>query len=112
MNSNANYAVPAAVLREYPEAYEIRVELPGIAKDETDLQLDGRTLTLKTRSKYQPPAGFKPVLTEFERTDYAISTDLPELADPQALSAKMENGVLTVKVGKRAETQAKKIAIA
>ena len=33
------------------------------------------------------------------------------MADPKSLSAKMENGVLTVTIKKRPETQARKIDI-
>jgi len=43
--------------------------------------------------------------------NYAMSADLPEMADPATLSAKLENGVLTVTMKKRAETQPRKIAI-
>jgi len=53
----------------------------------------------------------KQVAAEFERTNYAISADLPEMADPKTLSAKMENGVLTVIIKKRAESQPKQIEI-
>jgi hypothetical protein len=48
----------------------------------------------------QNPAEFKQVAVEFERANYAMSVDLPEMADPAALSAKLENGVLTVTVKK------------
>ena len=105
------FTVPAATLAERPEEYEFRFTLPGVAKEDAELHMDGRTLTLKTHAKFQNPAGFKQVACEFERTNYAISADLPELADPSALSAKMENGILSVVVKKRPETKAKRIEI-
>lgn len=105
------FVVPTAVLSEKPDEYELKIEIPGIGKDEAELHVEGKTLTLKTHAKYQNPAGFKQVAEEFERLNYAMSADLPELANPAALSAKLENGVLTVIVKKRAETQAKKIEI-
>jgi HSP20 family molecular chaperone IbpA len=40
-----------------------------------------------------------------------MSADLPEMADPKTLTAKLENGVLTVDVKKRAESQATQIQI-
>ena len=40
-----------------------------------------------------------------------MSADLPEMADPSTLAAKLENGVLTVTIQKRPETQPKKIDI-
>ncbi len=109
--NEAKFAVPVAVLSEKPEEYELKIEVPGISKDEAELHIEGKTLTLKTHSKYQNPAGFRAVATEFERVNYAMSIDLPELADPATLAAKMVNGVLTITIKKRPETQAKKIAI-
>ena len=108
---NEKFIVPEATFTEKPDGYELRVMLPGIDKDDAELHMDGRTLTLKTNSKYQNPAGFKKVVGEFERSNYAMSVDLPEMADPATLAAKLENGVLTVTMKKRAETQPKKIAI-
>ena len=106
------YIVPSATLSERPDEYELKISVPGVGKGDADLHMEGKTLTLKTHAKYQNPAGFKQVAAEFERANYAMSVDLPEMADPAALSAKLENGVLTVTVKKRVEKQAKKIEIA
>ena len=109
--NNDKFTVPSATFNERPEDYELKVMLPGIGKADAELHMEGKTLTLKTNAKYQNPAGFRQVAAEFERTNYAMSVDLPEMADPATLSAKLENGVLTVTMKKRAETQPKKIAI-
>ena len=105
------FRVPAANFCEKPDGYEIKMQLPGVGKEDVELKMEGRTLTLKTHAKYQNPAGFKQVVGEFERTNYAMSADLPEKADPSALKAKLENGVLAVEIGKRPETKAVKIDI-
>ena len=105
------FVVPTATLTEKPDSYELKIEVPGIGKEDAELHIDGKTITLKTHSKYQNPAGFRPVATEFEHENYAMSADLPEMADPKTLTAKLENGVLTVDVKKRAESQATQIKI-
>lgn len=105
------FVVPMATMVEKPEEYVLKVEVPGIGKEDAELHMDGKTLTLKTHAKYQNPAGFKQVAAEFERTNYAISAELPEMADPKTLSAKLENGVLTVTIQKRAETKPTQIQI-
>ena len=105
------FVVPTATMVEKPEEYVLEVEGPGIGKEDAELHMDGKTLTLKTHAKYQNPAGFKQVAAEFERTNYAISAELPEMADPKTLSAKLENGVLTVTIQKRAETKPTQIQI-
>ena len=105
------FVVPTATMVEKPEEYVLKVEVPGIGKEDAELHMDGKTLTLKTHAKYQNPAGFKQVAAEFERTNYAISAELPEMADPKTRSAKLENGVLTVTIQKRAETKPTQIQI-
>lgn len=110
--NDEKFVVPAATLTEKPDEYELKVELPGIAKEDAELHVEGKTLTLKTHSKYQNPAGFRAVAWEFDHPNYAMSVDLPEMADISTLGAKLENGVLSVTVKKRPETQAKKISIA
>jgi len=105
------FVVPTATLTEKPDAYELRIEVPGVAKEDAELHMDGKTLTLKTHARFQNPAGFRQVAAEFERANYAISADLPEMADPKTLAAKLADGVLTVVVQKRAESQPKQIEI-
>ncbi len=105
------FVVPTATMIEKPEEYELKIEVPGVGKEDAELHIEGKTLTLKTHAKYQNPAGFKQVAAEFERSNYAISADLPEMADPKTLTAKLENGVLTVTIKKRAESQPKQIEI-
>lgn len=111
MNSET-YVVPYASLTEKPEAYELRVWLPGVGKDEAELQVEGKTLTLKTHASFQKPAGFREAVCEFARSNYAMSVDLPDLSDLATLSAQLENGILLVTIAKRAEAAARKIAIA
>lgn len=106
-----NYIVPSATLSERPEEYELKIVVPGIGKGDADLHMEGKTLTLKTHAKYQNPAGFKQVAAEFDRVNYAMSVEIPEMADPATLTAKIENGILTVVMKKRPETQPKKIEI-
>ena len=109
--NNEKFTVPSATFTERPEDYELKVMLPGIGKDDAELHMEGKTLTLKTHATHQNPAGFRQIAAEFERTNYAMSADLPEMADTSTLTAKLENGVLSITVRKRPETQAKRIAI-
>ena len=106
-----NYIVPSATLSERPEEYELKIVVPGVGKGDADLHMEGKTLSLKTHAKYQNPAGFKQVAAEFDRVNYAMSVEIPEMADPATLAAKIENGILTVVMKKRPETQPKKIEI-
>ena len=109
---NVKYVVPAVTLNERPDGYDLKYVIPGVGKGDAELDVQGRTLVLKTHAQHQAPAGFRQVAAEFDYADYAASVDLPEMADPSALKASLVNGILTVAVAKRPETQARKIEIA
>lgn len=109
---NSKYVVPAAKLGERQDGYDIRFVIPGIPKDAVDLDVEGRTLILKTHANQPAADDSRSEASKLDVTDYAASVDLPELADPATLTAALANGILTVKVAKRPETQARRIAIA
>ena len=91
-NSEEKFVVPAATLTEQPEGYELTVYVPGIAKEDAELHMAGHTLTLKTHAKHQNPAGFKLVASEYAYANYAMSADLPEMADAMAKDKKAGGG--------------------
>lgn len=110
MNNNS-FVIPNATLVEQANDYQLKVELPGVEKEKVELNIDGKTLTLKAHSDRTPPEGFRTVAEEFTYDNYAVSVDLPELADPDQLTASMNNGILLVNIGKRQTKQARRIEI-
>lgn len=111
-NDIENFATPTICATETADGYEITYEIPGAGKGDVDLHVDGRTLSMKTHAKRENPAGFRCAVREFARTDWAASLDLPDQADPATVAGRVENGVLTVTVSKRAELKPRKIEIA
>ena len=111
MNTTCNetFATPAVYMAERPEGYDITFEIPGAGKGDVDLHVDGRTLSMKTHAKHENPAGFRCAVREFARANYAVSLDLPDLVDPATIAGRVENGVLTVTMSKRAELRPRKI---
>lgn len=109
--NETKYIVPSATLSERPDEFELKFVVPGIGKGDADLHIEGKTLTLKTHAKHVVPEGFKVAAEEFDRVNYAMSVEIPEMTDTASLTAKIENGILTVVMKKRPETQPKKIEI-
>ena len=110
---NETCATPAVYMAERSEGYDITFEVPGAGKGDVDLHVDGRTLRLRTNKKpAEKPAGYREAIREFDPDlNYAVSVDLPELADPATIKATVENGVLRVFVAKRPENQPRRIEI-
>lgn len=111
-NESEIFATPTIRAAETPDGYEITFEIPGAGKGDVDLHVDGRTLSVKTHAKHEAPAGFRCEVREFARTNWAASLDLPDLVDPATIAGRVENGVLTVTMSKRAELKPRRIEIA
>lgn len=109
---NEPFVTPAVFANETDDGYDVRIEIPGVGKEDVELHVDGRTLSLKTRANHAKPAGFREAVREFGACNYAVSLDLPDLVDPATISARVADGVLAVAMKKRAELRPRKIEIA
>ena len=103
---------PAADIYENKDEYVFKVELPGISKDDVNIEFEKGTLTIKGERKAE-----KEVKDEnyhrYERAygTFARSFSLPRSVDDKKISAKMKNGILEVKVPKAEEAKVKAIPI-
>lgn len=111
MENHEKYTVPATRFTETPETYELMIALPGISHEEAELHIDGKTLVLKTHASLEQPSGVKVLVTEFERTNYALNAELPEMANLETLHAQLKNGLMTVTLAKRPESKPRQIEI-
>lgn len=94
------------------EAYIVTSEIPGVAKDNIKIDLEDNTLTISVNKTAQKENKKSYIVKEISETKLCRSFYLDD-ADDNNVSAKLDNGILTVKVGKIKEVKpkAKKIAI-
>eukprot|EP00241_Pyramimonas_parkeae_P020072 CAMPEP_0114290688 /NCGR_PEP_ID=MMETSP0059-20121206/8076_1 /TAXON_ID=36894 /ORGANISM="Pyramimonas parkeae, Strain CCMP726" /LENGTH=181 /DNA_ID=CAMNT_0001412115 /DNA_START=74 /DNA_END=619 /DNA_ORIENTATION=+ len=114
---------------ELSDHFEVHASLPGVKKDQVKLDVDGDILRVSCETKEerldQSPEGLsedqqqaqqEPGVTwhRIERFKSFASRTLrmPETADLSQVSAKMEDGILTVNVAKKAEFAAKQRRVA
>jgi HSP20 family protein len=97
---------------ETDHSYQIKANLPGIAKDEINIEIDGNNVKITASQALEAPAeGEKWLRKErytgkFER-QFTLSTDI----DADAVNAKLDHGVLTLTLPKKSVLAAKKISI-
>jgi HSP20 family protein len=103
---------PPVDLIESDAAYLIQVDLPGFDPAALDLAIKGRTLTLKG-NKVLPDLdeGAKAHVRERRGGEFERSFRFPLAVDPEAVEARFEQGVLTVKVAKRPDVQPHQVKI-
>lgn len=106
--------IPTVNTREADDAYYIEVDLPGVSKDDINIDVDDNTLTIsgvrKVKEEHKEDNFYKveSVYGKFER-----SFSLPEDVDTDKIEAKHNNGVLEIKIPKveKVEKAPKKIKI-
>ncbi len=96
---------PALDVCETADAYLIKVDVPGV--QESDLRLDFADNVLKLAGERRRP--YEANSTRMHRIEreygaFERRVRLPEDIDPSDVEATLEHGVLSIRVGKRAET--------
>lgn len=93
------FSTPLGDLEELDDAWLLRVELPGVKRDDVDVQVDGRRLLVRAERKETERKG---ILRRTTRTTgrYYLEVVLPGEVDPDGVDATLEDGVLTIRVAK------------
>src|ERR1700742_1796970 len=104
--------VPAMDLTEREGQLVLRADLPGMDRDDVDVQIKDGVLTVSGERKYENESkgeGYHRVERSFGR--FSRSLRLPRGVDASAVSASFDRGVLEVTVPKPAQAQATKVEI-
>ena len=94
-------------------AYVVRADLPGVAKDDIQVTVEGNQVTIAAAVAREPAAKDDERVLRRERHAGSVhrSFVLPVEIDEASSNAKYEDGVLELTLTKRAESQARKLTI-
>jgi HSP20 family protein len=108
----ASAFVPSFEVKETNEAFVLRADVPGVEEKELDVAIHDGVLTVSgSRSAEERREGESFALYERQYGSFSRSFSLPDIADGERVDAKLENGVLTLTVAKKAEAKPRKISI-
>ncbi|MBQ2644471.1 Hsp20/alpha crystallin family protein [bacterium] len=102
-NQNGKYR-PYCEIKENEKEYNIRVQLPGINKEDIDIELSENILTVRAEIKQEEMKEEERMhVSEFAYGEYEKSVQFPEEIDAENCSSKYENGILTITLAKKKE---------
>jgi HSP20 family protein len=104
--------VPAVDIYEDEHSIMLKLEVPGINEKDIDVKLENNTLTVRGERNFEKEEKEE----NFHRIErrygaFARSFTLPNTVDPENVEASYDNGVLKIKLAKRAEAKPKQIKI-
>ena len=104
--------VPAVDVYEDEHSIALKMEVPGIDQKDIDIRLENNVLTVRGERKLEKEEKEE----NFQRIErrygsFSRSFTLPNTVDVENVQADYENGVLKVKLAKRAEAKPKQIKV-
>lgn len=109
---NTGSFVPPVDIYEDEHALQLRMEIPGIDEQDLNIQVENNILSVSGERKLE-----REVKEEnFHRVErrygsFTRSFALPNTVNTEDVKAEYDKGVLTLKIGKRAEAKPKQIKI-
>jgi HSP20 family protein len=104
------YVAPNVNIFETPEGYVLQAEMPGVSKDGLEITVEGTERAIVGRRNPETPTG-ETLFRERHAADYRRVFELDPAIDTAKVSAKIEQGVLTVTLPKSERVKPRKITV-
>ena len=109
---SAGSFIPPVDIYEDAQTLALKLEVPGIKQEDIDIRVENQTLTVKGERKFEAEEkeeNFHRIERRFG--NFIRSFTLPQTVDTNAISAAYENGVLSIRIPKKAEAKPKQIKV-
>lgn len=102
---------PRTNMYDTGDALEIRLEVPGVRREDLSIKLQGNYLEIKGGRRAEVPDGYTSHRRERGANSFTRSFTLPSEVDNAKLEATLKDGVLTLVLGKAEPAKPKQITI-
>jgi len=114
--ANAGRADLAALLPpvdvfEDANGITVYADLPGVAKEGLNLQIDAESLSIDAEIALALPGGMEASHAEIKLPRYRRVFTLSKELDSEGISAELRNGVLSLRIPKAAHAQPRRIEV-
>jgi HSP20 family protein len=104
------YATPLVDVESNEEGYTIRAEMPGVDKSGLEITVDNGELTIVGHRRTSEVTG-EPVYREIRNNDFRRVYELDPAIDTAKISARIEQGILTLTLPKAESVRPRKITV-
>ena len=105
------FMAPAATVLENAEGYTLEVEMPGVSKENLEMWVENNELTIIGR-RSMPSIEGTLLHRESRQENFRRAFELDPSIDAEKISAKIEQGVVTLTLPKAEQVKPRKITVA
>jgi len=102
---------PPVDICENAEGITLTADMPGVPKDRLTIEVDKNTLLIEGDAHFDMPDGIQALYADIRSTRYRRSFSLSPELEPNNIDATLKDGVLTLKIPKRAELRPRRIEV-
>jgi HSP20 family protein len=109
--SDTNTTLPAVNIKENADAFLVEMAAPGMAKEDFKVELNNDLLTISSEKKNENETKEGETYTrrEYSYQSFSRSFTLPKSVEAEKITAKYENGVLSLTIPKKEEAKPKPV---
>ncbi len=102
---------PTSTVSSDDTGFVLELEVPGVREQDLQITVENGVLTVRGERSFEAPPGYRVQLQERPFGKFKRAFRLSNNVDTEAVSAALKDGVLTVRLPKRAEAQARQISV-
>jgi HSP20 family protein len=108
---------PMPVIRPTVDIFEdaagitVRADMPGVSKERLNVHIDRDSLSIEGTAEIQMPEGMRSVYADIRSTRYQRGFTLSGELDGEKAEATLKDGILTLRIPKRAQYQPRKVEV-
>ncbi|MDE2119108.1 MAG: Hsp20/alpha crystallin family protein [Betaproteobacteria bacterium] len=103
--------VPDVDVFEDADGITLRADMPGVPREQLQVQVDADTLTLRGELRVELPPGMAPFYAELRNGAWERSFTLSRELDTQAIQATMKDGVLELRIPKAEHAKPRRVQV-
>lgn len=105
------FYVPDTDIYETDEALVVVMDMPGVEKKNIDIKVEKNVLSVEGQIDFAKYEDLKPVYTEYNVGHFSRSFSISRDIDSAGISAKIEDGVLTLRLPRAKEAAPRSIEV-
>jgi HSP20 family protein len=103
--------LPNADIFETEDALTVVLEMPGVDRNNIDVNVDNSVLTIEGRIDFEKYEGLQPVYSEYNVGPFRRSFRISSQIDQDKIKAEMHDGVITLTLPKAEEAKPRRIEV-